>query len=136
MQNASHKTQLESNASSRWPTSQQVTNSEQISLLTNENHMLRDTCRSKEATLSSQLYIAEESLRAIRKQADASAQEVISMTKKMASRAPIAHTTGWASAAGRCAAGSNLGGTVHFEISDPNDVNLEDVGIDEDPHRK
>ena len=55
------------------------------------------------------------------------------MTKKMASSVPIAHTPGWASAAGGCAAGSNPGGTVHFEISDPNDIDLEDVSIDEDP---
>lgn len=110
-----------------------MTHYEQISLLTNENQMLRDTCRSKEATLSSQLSIAEENLRASRKQADASAQKVISATKKMVSSTPTTHTLGWASAAGGCAAGSNPGGAAHFEISDPDDVDLEDVSMGQDP---
>ena len=55
--NASQKAQLESDASSPWPANQQVTNSEQISLLTDENQMLRDACLNKEATLSSHSFL-------------------------------------------------------------------------------
>ena len=58
------------------------------------------------------------------------------MTKKMASSAPIAHTTGWASVTGGCVAGSNPGGAFHFEISALDDSDLEDVSIDDDPHQK
>ena len=42
------------------------------------------------------------------------------------------HTNGRTSVTGGCAAGSNPGGTIQFDINDPADIDLDDVSIDND----